>query len=101
MSSVSVVATPPQQFARAAQPINVADYEAHARTHLPKQVYDYYKSGAHDEFTLAENVNSYSRILLRPRALCDVQKVDCQCTCTLEVHRCMHSRPCEPLAHDC
>jgi isopentenyl diphosphate isomerase/L-lactate dehydrogenase-like FMN-dependent dehydrogenase len=80
MSSVSVVATPASTWTRAAQPINLADYESHARTHLPKQVYDYYKSGAHDEITLAENVNSYNRIVLRPRALCDVKNIDCQRT---------------------
>ena len=59
-------------------PINVAEYEAYARAHLQKQVYDYYKSGAHDEITLADNMNAFNRIVLRPRCLVDVSNIDRQ-----------------------
>ena len=59
-----------------AAPINLAEFERHARTHLPKQVYDYYRSGAHDEYTLRDNCDAFARILLRPRALVDVSSID-------------------------
>ena len=56
--------------------INIEDYHQHARRYLAKQVYDYYSSGAHDEHTLAENVHAYRRLLLRPRFLIDVSRMD-------------------------
>jgi isopentenyl diphosphate isomerase/L-lactate dehydrogenase-like FMN-dependent dehydrogenase len=34
------------------EPINVFDLEAIAREKLPKEAYDYYACGAHDELTL-------------------------------------------------
>jgi isopentenyl diphosphate isomerase/L-lactate dehydrogenase-like FMN-dependent dehydrogenase len=57
-------------------PINVAEFESYARTHLQKQVYDYYRSGANDEVTLAENVAAYNRLIIRPRFLVDVSAMD-------------------------
>ena len=42
---------------------NVSEYEAIAKEKLPKMVYDYYASGAEDQWTLAENRNAFSRIL--------------------------------------
>lgn len=42
---------------------NVMEYEEIARKKLPKMVYDYYASGAEDEWTLRENRNAFSRIL--------------------------------------
>ena len=56
--------------------INIEYYHQHARRYLPKQVYDYYRSGAHDEHTLRENVDAYRRLLLRPRFLIDVSRLD-------------------------
>ncbi|XP_056695041.1 glycolate oxidase-like [Spinacia oleracea] len=43
-----------------------------------KMVYDYYASGAEDQWTLAENRNAFSRILyrFRPRILIDVTNID-------------------------
>ncbi|KAL1555833.1 (S)-2-hydroxy-acid oxidase [Salvia divinorum] len=55
---------------------NVMEFEAIAREKLPKMVYDYYASGAEDQWTLQENRNAYSRILFRPRILVDVSKID-------------------------
>ncbi|XP_042491088.1 peroxisomal (S)-2-hydroxy-acid oxidase-like isoform X2 [Macadamia integrifolia] len=55
---------------------NVSEYEAIAKEKLPKMVYDYYASGAEDEWTLRENRNAFSRILFRPRILIDVSKID-------------------------
>lgn len=56
--------------------INIEDYHQHARRYLPKQVYDYYSSGAHDQQTLLDNVAAYRRLLLRPRFLIDVSRMD-------------------------
>lgn len=42
---------------------NVMEYEAIAREKLPKMVYDYYASGAEDQWTLHENRCAFSRIL--------------------------------------
>ncbi|KAL5054915.1 hypothetical protein RYX36_035597 [Vicia faba] len=55
---------------------NVSEYEAIAKQKLPKMVYDYFASGAEDEWTLKENRNAFSRILFRPRILRDVSKID-------------------------
>lgn len=42
---------------------NVMEYEALAKQKLAKMVYDYYASGAEDQWTLQENRNAFSRIL--------------------------------------
>ncbi|MED6219412.1 hypothetical protein PIB30_035628 [Stylosanthes scabra] len=55
---------------------NVNEYEEIAKQKLPKMVYDFYASGAEDQWTLKENRDAFSRILLRPRILIDVSKVD-------------------------
>ncbi|NBH36888.1 alpha-hydroxy-acid oxidizing protein, partial [Clostridiaceae bacterium] len=55
---------------------NVTEYQALAKEKLPKMAYDYYASGAEDQWTLAENRNAFSRILFRPRILIDVSKID-------------------------
>jgi isopentenyl diphosphate isomerase/L-lactate dehydrogenase-like FMN-dependent dehydrogenase len=56
--------------------VNVFDFEAAARTKLPKVAYDYYASGASDEITLRENHAAYERIKLKPRVLRDISKRD-------------------------
>ncbi|KAJ4975649.1 hypothetical protein NE237_000755 [Protea cynaroides] len=55
---------------------NVSEYEAIAKEKLPKMVYDYYASGAEDQWTLRENRYAFSKILFRPRILIDVSKID-------------------------
>ncbi|KAK6124051.1 hypothetical protein DH2020_042197 [Rehmannia glutinosa] len=55
---------------------NVMEFEAIAREKLPKMVYDYYASGAEDQWTLQENRHAFSRILFRPRILVDVSNID-------------------------
>ncbi|KAF2305453.1 hypothetical protein GH714_005457 [Hevea brasiliensis] len=55
---------------------NVMEYEEIARRKLPKMVFDYYASGAEDQWTLKENRCAFSRILFRPRILIDVSKID-------------------------
>ncbi|KAI8524406.1 hypothetical protein RHMOL_Rhmol13G0147700 [Rhododendron molle] len=55
---------------------NVMEYQPIAKEKLPKMVYDYYASGAEDQWTLQENRNAFSKILFRPRILIDVSKID-------------------------
>ncbi|KAL9660964.1 hypothetical protein QQ045_025783 [Rhodiola kirilowii] len=55
---------------------NVMEYEAITKEKLPKMAYDYFASGAEDQWTLKENRDAFSRILLRPRILVDVSKID-------------------------
>ncbi|KAK4729607.1 hypothetical protein R3W88_022595 [Solanum pinnatisectum] len=55
---------------------NVMEYEILAKERLPKMIYDYYASGAEDQWTLQENRNAFSRILFRPRILVDVSNID-------------------------
>ncbi|RWW00603.1 hypothetical protein GW17_00036428 [Ensete ventricosum] len=55
---------------------NVCEYEEIAKRKLPKMIYDYYASGAEDQWTLKENRNAFSRILFRPRILIDVSNID-------------------------
>ncbi|KAH6790204.1 Aldolase-type TIM barrel family protein [Perilla frutescens var. frutescens] len=59
---------------------NVMEFEPIAREQLPKMVYDYYASGAEDQWTLQENRNAFSRILFRPRILVDVSQIDTSTT---------------------
>lgn len=42
---------------------NVCEYQEIAKQKLPKMIYDYYASGAEDQWTLKENRNAFSRIL--------------------------------------
>ncbi|XP_059070025.1 glycolate oxidase 1-like [Cryptomeria japonica] len=60
--------------------VNVQDYEAVAKEKLPKMVYDYYASGAEDQWTLKENQRAFQRIRFRPRILVDVSKIDTSST---------------------
>ncbi|KAF5944092.1 hypothetical protein HYC85_018169 [Camellia sinensis] len=55
---------------------NVVEYEGIAKEKLPKMTYDYYASGAEDQWTLKENRNAFSTILFRPRILIDVTHID-------------------------
>jgi hypothetical protein len=57
-------------------PLNIDEYESYASKHLQKQVYDYYRSGANDEHTLADNRHAYARLLILPRVMVNVEHVD-------------------------
>ncbi|CAM6044396.1 unnamed protein product [Sphagnum compactum] len=56
--------------------VNVCEYEEAAKHKLPKMVFDYYASGAEDQWTLKENREAFERIRFRPRILIDVTSVD-------------------------
>ncbi|XP_070779643.1 2-Hydroxyacid oxidase 1 [Enoplosus armatus] len=58
------------------QRVCVSDFEEEARKVLPKAVYDYYRSGADQQVTLAANVAAFNRWYLVPRVLRDVSTVD-------------------------
>ncbi|XP_072225798.1 2-Hydroxyacid oxidase 1 [Leuresthes tenuis] len=58
------------------QRVCVSDFEEEARKILPKAVYDYYRSGADGQNTLADNVAAFNRWYLIPRVLRDVSTVD-------------------------
>jgi 4-hydroxymandelate oxidase len=57
-------------------PLNVAEYEAAARSLLSAPVYDYYAGGAEDELTLRWNEAAFGRFMLRARVLVDVSRTD-------------------------
>jgi 4-hydroxymandelate oxidase len=57
-------------------PVNLNEYEALARERLSPMIYDYYAGGANEEVTLTENLRSWQRMRLRPRALVDVSRID-------------------------
>ncbi|BBG98767.1 Aldolase-type TIM barrel family protein [Prunus dulcis] len=50
------------------------------RQALPKMYYDFYTGGAEDQHTLKENVAAFRRIMLRPRVLVDVSRLDMSTT---------------------
>ncbi|KFP28755.1 Hydroxyacid oxidase 1, partial [Colius striatus] len=54
----------------------IADFEKYAEKFLPKSVYDYYRSGADEQETLADNIAAFSRWKLYPRVLRDVSVMD-------------------------
>ena len=56
--------------------ININDFHREAKEKLPEIFYDYYASGAHDEITLSDNSEAYSRIRLRYRVMVDVSERD-------------------------
>ncbi|KAL9274264.1 Peroxisomal (S)-2-hydroxyacid oxidase GLO4-like protein [Drosera capensis] len=64
----------------AAEPVNVNEYQELARKVLPKMYYDFYTSGAEDQYTLRHNVEAFSRITIRPRVLIDVSRINMSTT---------------------
>lgn len=62
------------------QPLNLLEYEEHARQRLPQMVYDYFASGAGAEITVRSNRSDFDRLRLRPRALVGVGERDLSVT---------------------
>jgi len=54
----------------------VADFERLAKAKLDKLAWDYLAGGSEDEVSLRDNRAAFDRIILRPRALVDVHKID-------------------------
>jgi 4-hydroxymandelate oxidase len=57
------------------EPVNLWDYERLAEEKLDPGAFGYFVGGAGDEITLADNVEAFRRIRLRPRMLIDVRNV--------------------------
>lgn len=64
----------------ATEPVNISDYQELAKRALPKMYYDYYTGGAEDQYTLRENVEAFHRIMLQPRVLLDVSRINLSTT---------------------
>src|SRR6185312_15757601 len=60
--------------------VNLEDFAEHAKRFLPKSFYDFYSTGSFDQHTLRANREAFSEILIRPRALVDVSKIDTNVT---------------------
>jgi hypothetical protein len=61
-------------------PINIFDFEKLAQAKMDKVAWDYLSEGAEDEVSLRGNRNAFNRIILRPRFLTDVHKIDLSIT---------------------
>ena len=57
-------------------PVNLLELEALAAAKLDPSAYDYYRSGAGEELTLARNRAAFDELALLPRVLVDVAEVD-------------------------
>ena len=72
------------------QPVlaSVYDFEAAAKRKLSLPAWEYFNSGSADEITLRRNREALDAVLLKPRVLVDVTKIDT--TCTLLGHTMPH-----------
>jgi isopentenyl diphosphate isomerase/L-lactate dehydrogenase-like FMN-dependent dehydrogenase len=66
----------PAVIARAADALQVADFEEAARRVLPPAHWGYMASGVDDDLTLKANVDAFKHVGLKPRRLVDVAKPD-------------------------
>jgi len=60
--------------------VNVWDFEMIAKKKVSKEAWAYMMSGADDEVCLRENHAAFHRVLLKPRVLVDVDKIDMSST---------------------
>jgi len=61
-------------------PLNIFEFEKLAKEFLSKEEFDFIAGGATDEITLERTRRIYDSIILRPRMLTDVSKVDTSTT---------------------
>ena len=57
-------------------PVCVMDFAPLAQAKLDKIAWDYLEGGSEDEAALRDNRGAFDRIIIRPRALVDVHKID-------------------------
>ncbi|KAI1017934.1 hypothetical protein LB504_003911 [Fusarium proliferatum] len=57
-------------------PLTLYEVEVAAKAKLPQHIYKFYASGSDDEKALRRNVDAFNRLLIRPRVLIDVSRVD-------------------------
>ncbi|KAJ4950459.1 hypothetical protein NE237_027291 [Protea cynaroides] len=62
------------------EPVNVNEFQELARQALPKMFYDFFASGAEDQYTLGENVDAFRRITFQPRVLVDASRINMSTT---------------------
>ncbi|MBM3804652.1 MAG: alpha-hydroxy-acid oxidizing protein [Acidimicrobiia bacterium] len=58
------------------QPASIMDFEPLAKAKLDPLAYDYLVGGSEDEVSLRDNRAGFDRIIIRPKALIDVHKID-------------------------
>src|SRR5438270_8357994 len=58
------------------EPANVMDFAPLAKAKLDPMAWDYLEGGAEDEVSLHDNRAAFNKIIIRPRALVDVHKID-------------------------
>ena len=56
--------------------LNLADFEAIARSRMDPAAFDYYAGGSGDERTLADNTAAFDRYVFTPRVLVNAETVD-------------------------
>ncbi len=57
-------------------PVNVLEFAPLAKAKLDPLAWDYLEGGSEDEVSLHDNRSGFNRIVIRPRALVDVHKID-------------------------
>jgi len=57
-------------------PVNVMEFAGLAKAKVDPLAWDYLNGGSEDEVSLRDNRDAFNRILIRPRALVDVHKID-------------------------
>src|SRR5689334_19083144 len=58
------------------EPVRVMDFAPLAKAKLDPAAWDYLDGGSEDEVALADNRAAFNRIIIRPRALVDVHRID-------------------------
>jgi len=58
------------------EPVRVMDFAPLAKARLDPLAWDYLDGGSEDEVSLADNRAAFDRIIIRPRALVDVHRID-------------------------
>ncbi|XP_061492356.1 2-Hydroxyacid oxidase 2 isoform X2 [Rhineura floridana] len=58
----------------------LSDFEAYAKKHLPKAVWEFFAAGADESCTRDENLKAFKRIYFRPRVLRDMSTMDTRTT---------------------
>src|ERR1043165_1190869 len=58
------------------EPFNVFEFAKIAQQKLDPVAWDYMSGGSEDEASLHDNRAAFNRIIIRPRALVDVHKID-------------------------
>lgn len=61
------------------EPVRVMDFAPLAKKKLDPVAWDYLETGAEDEVSLQDNQKAFNRLIIRPRALVDVQTIDLSC----------------------